>query len=248
MSPPVIMRRTAERFANGFRLGGVASSLAKSNREELPDRPVPRWFAWVDQWVKRLSDIIIAAAALLCLFPLLVLIALLVALDGGPVFFPHRRVGRGYEPFDCLKFRTMMLGADTCLDEYLGYHPHAAAEWMTCQKLSFDPRITSIGRFLRMCSLDELPQLINVLRGEMSLVGPRPITTSELEKYGSQADLYAAVKPGITGAWQIGGRNDLDYSARVEMDSRYAVGRNLRIDFSILLMTPQAILSRRGAK
>jgi lipopolysaccharide/colanic/teichoic acid biosynthesis glycosyltransferase len=198
--------------------------------------------------VRRILDVSAAVLFLILAAPLMLVIALAVAIDGGPVFYRHQRVGRDRKPFPCIKFRTMILGADECLHEYLHYHPAAAREWRDAQKLEFDPRVTSVGRFLRSSSLDELPQLFNVVRGDMSLIGPRPVTTAELYHYGQAADLYAAVRPGITGLWQVSGRNDVSYAHRVELDARYVRGRSLRLDLWILIRTPIVVLSRRGAK
>ena len=134
--------------------------------------------------IKRVIDIIGSLALLVLFSPLFLIVALMVSLDGGPVFYRHKRIGRDGKPFGCLKFRTMILGAEACLNEYLSYHPEQRREWEQDQKLAFDPRVTAIGNVLRRLSLDELPQLVNVLVGEMSLVGPRPVTEGELKHYG----------------------------------------------------------------
>ena len=180
--------------------------------------------------------------------PLFLAVAALVALDGGPIFFHHKRVGRNGETFGCMKFRTMILGAEECLDEYLFHHPEAQMEWAREQKLSFDPRITAIGRFLRLSSVDELPQLLNVLKGDMSLVGPRPVTQGELVHYGFATTLYKSVRPGITGLWQVSGRNELAYEMRVRLDEQYVRHWSLFRDFRILLQTPAVVVSRKGAR
>jgi lipopolysaccharide/colanic/teichoic acid biosynthesis glycosyltransferase len=197
---------------------------------------------------KRLIDFIGAACLCVVLAPVFLVIGLLVALDGGPVFYLHRRIGRYGVPFGCLKFRTMILGADRCLDEYLALHPEAEHEWQQEQKLTFDPRITPIGRFLRRTSLDELPQLINVLFGKMSLVGPRPVTQGELRHYGKAEEDYLSIRPGITGLWQISGRNDVSYAQRVALDQTYVSKLSLWGDAVILLKTPAIVLSKRGAR
>lgn len=197
---------------------------------------------------KRVLDILLASFLLFLTFPLLLGIALVVAMDGGPVLFKHRRIGRHGASFGCLKFRTMILDAEDCLAEYLSYHPEAQIEWDRDRKLTFDPRVTKIGRFLRLSSLDELPQLLNVLRGEMSIVGPRPVTQEELAQYGVAASLYKSVRPGITGLWQISGRNDITYATRVSLDERYIRNWSLALDLSILLRTPAVVLTRRGAR
>ena len=202
----------------------------------------------VTHLVKRIMDVIGAAVLLVLLAPVFLIISVLVALDGGPVFYRHRRIGRFGMPFGCLKFRTMILGADRCLNEYLSYHPDAETEWEREQKLTFDPRITPIGRFLRRTSLDELPQLVNVMVGDMSLVGPRPVTEGELRHYGTATAEYQSVRPGITGLWQISGRNDVSYDRRVALDQSYVATLSLWRDLVILFKTPSVVLSKRGAR
>ncbi|MBF9234414.1 sugar transferase [Microvirga sp. BT350] len=197
---------------------------------------------------KRGIDIGIACLALFLGFPLLIVVAAFVAMDGGPILYRHKRIGAGGISFGCIKFRTMILDAEQCLEEYLSYHPEARIEWARERKLAFDPRVTAVGRFLRQSSLDELPQLINVIKGDMSLVGPRPVTQSELVNYGSAVPLYKSVRPGITGIWQISGRNEVGYETRVRLDEQYVKGWSLGLDLWILLRTPAAVLSRRGAK
>lgn len=197
--------------------------------------------------VKRALDIGIALTALAFLAPLMAFLAMLVALDGGPVLFSHRRIGRGAQPFGCLKFRTMIDDAEASFAEYLAYHPAAGPEWAAGRKLRFDPRITAIGRLLRSTSLDELPQLVNILRGEMSLVGPRAVTDPEVGLYGAAAPLYLSIRPGLTGLWQVSGRNQLDFPARVRLDERYVREWGLLGDFGILARTPMAVLRRTGA-
>lgn len=198
--------------------------------------------------VKRAIDIGCALVLLFLFLPLFLVIAVLVATDGGPVLFRHKRVGRGGVIFPCLKFRTMVPDAEHLLAEYLRHHPEAAREWREYQKLTFDPRITTIGKALRASSLDELPQLLNVLKGEMSLVGPRPVTAEELSRYGAAAEHYKSVLPGITGLWQISGRNALSYGQRVALDIEYVKGWSPMLDIWILLKTPLAVLSRKGAR
>ena len=197
---------------------------------------------------KRILDVIGSLTLILLTSPIFLIVALFVALDGGPVFFRHTRIGQKGERFGCLKFRTMILGAEACLAEYLEHHPDAKAEWQDHQKLEFDPRITPIGRILRTTSLDELPQLFNILLGDMSLVGPRPVTKDELSRYGNAANHYLAVRPGLTGPWQISGRNDVGYDERVALDHAYVNDLSLFRDLIILFRTPSAVLSRRGAK
>ncbi len=198
--------------------------------------------------LKRAMDLGGALALLLACLPVFLAVALLVRRDGGPVFYAHPRIGRHGRPFGCLKFRSMVVDADRRLAEVLARDPAARAEWEATRKLRRDPRVTAIGRFLRATSLDELPQLINVLRGEMSLVGPRPVQAAELEQhYGADAAHYLAVRPGITGPWQVSGRSDTSYATRVALDVAYATSPSLWTDIAILLRTPLAVLQRRGA-
>jgi lipopolysaccharide/colanic/teichoic acid biosynthesis glycosyltransferase len=197
---------------------------------------------------KRAMDILGAGALLLLALPAFLVIAALVKLDGGKVFYAHERVGRGGRLFGCLKFRSMVVDSDQRLAVLLARDPAARAEWDATRKLKSDPRVTAIGRFLRASSLDELPQILNVLRGEMSLVGPRPVQASELAAfYGAAAQHYMMVRPGITGPWQISGRSDTSYAQRVALDVAYVTKPSVWTDVKILLRTPVAVLARRGA-
>ena len=197
---------------------------------------------------KRALDIIGAGIGLVLLSPFFLIVALMVRADGGPAFFAHQRVGRGGKLFGCLKFRSMVIDSQARLEALLATDPAARAEWEATRKLKNDPRITRIGRFLRSTSLDELPQLINVLRGEMSLVGPRPVQEAEIDRYyGASAAHYMAVRPGITGLWQVSGRSETSYESRVALDVSYVSRPSMLADLSILLRTPFAVLSRRGA-
>jgi lipopolysaccharide/colanic/teichoic acid biosynthesis glycosyltransferase len=190
----------------------------------------------------------IALLALLFLAPLMIIVALAVfAHDGGPIIFAHRRIGRDGKTFPCLKFRSMAIDAERRLAELLAADPDARAEWEKDHKLRNDPRVTKLGAFLRRTSLDELPQLFNVLRREMRLVGPRPIVEAEITKYGRRFRHYCAVKPGITGLWQVSGRNDTTYRARVAMDCIYAQRQNMALDMKVLFFTVPAVLTRRGS-
>jgi lipopolysaccharide/colanic/teichoic acid biosynthesis glycosyltransferase len=197
---------------------------------------------------KRALDIIGAGVGLMLLAPFFLIVALMVRADGGPAFFAHQRVGRGGKLFGCLKFRSMVVDSQARLEALLANDPAARAEWEATRKLKNDPRITRIGRFLRSTSLDELPQLINVLLGEMSLVGPRPVQEAEIDRYyGASAAHYMAVRPGITGLWQVSGRSETSYESRVALDVSYVSRPSLLADLSILLRTPVAVVSRRGA-
>lgn len=196
---------------------------------------------------KVLFDIVAAAAMLVVLAPVLGLIALVVALDGGPVLYSHRRIGVGGRTFGCLKFRSMVRDSDVVLNQVLATDAAAADEWAAKQKLSQDPRITLVGHFLRRTSLDELPQLFNVLRLEMSLVGPRPIVAAEVPRYRDAIAYYYEARPGLTGLWQVSGRSDTGYAERVALDTRYVKTWSLRQDLRILVQTVPAVLKRKGA-
>jgi len=179
--------------------------------------------------------------------PLMVVIFVLLRRQGGPVIYRHRRVGQNGRTFECLKFRSMIPHADRALRELLEEHPELRAEWLRDRKLRNDPRITGIGRFLRRTSLDELPQIWNVLRGEMSLVGPRPVVREELMRYGRCLPVYLSARPGITGLWQVTGRNDTDYRRRVALDVYYVRKQNLLLDLYILSKTTLVVLAGGGA-
>jgi lipopolysaccharide/colanic/teichoic acid biosynthesis glycosyltransferase len=215
-----------------------------------PEQAAPRASAGrLGGAVKRGLDACCAAGLLVLLSPILLSVAAAVRLDGGQAVYRHSRVGRGGRSFGCLKFRSMVPDADAALARHLAENPDAAAEWTARRKLRRDPRVTRLGALLRASSLDELPQLVNVLRGEMSLVGPRPVVREELEQHYDRAgrDAYAATRPGITGLWQISGRSDTSYAERVALDIEYASTRSLRLDLLIMLRTVPAVLARRGA-
>jgi Undecaprenyl-phosphate galactose phosphotransferase WbaP len=196
---------------------------------------------------KRMFDIVLSCAALAVFVIPMLVVGLLVKLDGGPAIFGHRRVGEGGRMFACLKFRSMRVDAEQQLADLLARDETARREWEVAQKLKADPRVTRIGRVLRKTGLDELPQLLNVIRGDMSLVGPRPVTVSEMEYYGTEADRYKRVRPGITGLWQVSGRSDTTYAQRVSLDAWYVANWSPWHDLVIILKTIPAVLSRRGA-
>lgn len=204
-----------------------------------------------DPWAHRLHRLAhqaVAALLLLLLAPLMVWVAWMTwRHDGAPVLFGHYRVGRNGRLFRCLKFRTMYRESEQMLAELLARDPEARAQWERDQKLVDDPRITPVGHFLRRTSLDELPQLVNVLRGEMSLVGPRPITVAELTRYGRVRWHYLSVTPGMTGLWQVSGRNNTSYEERVALDERYVERRTLGLDLWILMRTVRVVVLREGA-
>lgn len=197
---------------------------------------------------KRLFDICAALGALIVLSPLLATVALLIWLqDRGAPFYGHRRVGRQGKPFICWKFRSMIRNGDAVLKAYLADNPDADLEWRETRKLRHDPRVTALGTFLRKSSIDELPQLWNVLRGEMSIVGPRPITREELDRYGKERRYYLLVRPGITGLWQVSGRSTTTYDRRIELDRAYLAHWSYQQDIMILLKTVPAVLKSEGA-
>ncbi len=201
----------------------------------------------VSRGLKRLIDVTAAAVLLALLSPLLLAIAFLIRRDGGPALFHHQRLGACGRFFYCIKFRSMRPDADAVLDDLLARDEAAAAEWAATQKLRNDPRITPVGRFLRQTSLDELPQLLNILRGQMSLVGPRPIVAAEARFYGDHINDYYTARPGVTGLWQVSGRSDTTYQRRVQLDVWYARNRSLWHDLGIILKTVPVVLFRRGA-
>lgn len=191
---------------------------------------------------------LLALCILIVLGPLMAVVAALVYIqDRGPIFFAHRRIGRDGRVFPCMKFRSMAVDAEARLQHLLATDAEARKEWAADHKLRKDPRITGLGLFLRKSSLDELPQLFNVLRGEMSLVGPRPVVYAEAERYGRWFSHYCAVRPGITGLWQVSGRNEVSYRKRVAMDVLYSRRKSALLDFKILVNTVPAVLLRKGS-
>lgn len=221
-----------------------------SSSTEVP-RIQPRQSARVDSWYrssgKRLFDVTASALGLIVLTPVLMVIAAIIFLyDRGKPIFVHRRLGQDGESFGCLKLRSMAMNAEERLQSLLESSPEMRQEWNKSQKLTNDPRVTRIGNFLRKTSLDELPQLFNVLKGEMSLVGPRPIVQDELPRYGSDAIAYLRVRPGLTGLWQTTGRNDVSYQERVDMDVAYERNISFVEDLRIMAMTVVTMLRRTG--
>lgn len=212
----------------------VKSRLREKNRFD-------RLITWLNQ---------LGALILLTLFaPLMAVVAWLIwRKDGNPIFFGHYRVGRDGQMFKCWKFRSMVINSAEMLAELLQNDPIAKAEWDRDQKLTHDPRITPVGAFLRKTSLDELPQLFNVLKGEMRLVGPRPITLAELDRYGEARWHYLNAMPGMTGLWQVSGRSDTTYEERVELDRDYVERRSLWSDAVILVKTIAVVLGKGGAR
>lgn len=195
---------------------------------------------------KRIFDLVTTAVFAPVVLPLCLVLACLVKLDGGPALFGHIRIGKNGRAFKCWKLRTMVVGAEAALLEHLRNNPEAEKEWKANYKLKKDPRITRIGRILRKTSLDELPQFWNVIVGDMSLVGPRPVVRSELRKYGGMRPAYLLMKPGLTGLWQVSGRNKVSYEERAEMDADYMRTSSLLLDFRIILKTCVVMLQRTG--
>ena len=196
--------------------------------------------------IKRSGDIIFSLAVLGLGSPVFLALALMVKLTSrGPIFYVQQRVGRDYHSFGCIKFRTMRRDADRILSRILSESPDLQEEFRNDFKLKNDPRITRLGKFLRRSSLDELPQFVNVLRGDMSVVGPRPIVRQELPRYGNRMEEVLAVRPGLTGLWQVSGRNNLSYEQRVALDLHYASQRNFVLDLSIIVRTLRVIFDPR---
>jgi len=197
---------------------------------------------------KRSLDLIVSLIGLFLLLPVFGLIILLIRLDDrGQAFFCQHRLGKGGKLFGMYKFRTMKLDADKVLSDKMKREPELRAEWDSYQKLQDDPRITRVGRFLRRYSLDELPQLLNVLKGEMSLVGPRPILADQRDLYGSRFAEYIQVRPGITGLWQVSGRSDITFVKRAELDKAYIDFWSIWLDIYLLIKTVKVVLWRHGA-
>ena len=215
----------------------MSSAISVPKFQSVNDRPV-------GASAKRAIDVAIAASAILLLAPLFILCCLASWLSSpGPAFFSHRRIGFGGVPFECFKFRTMVQDSDEYLRRHLASNEEAAAEWAATRKLRFDPRVTAIGAILRKTSLDELPQLFNVLLGDMSIVGPRPVTEEELVRYASNAEHYLYCRPGITGLWQVSGRSATTYAKRVACDTYYARNWSLALDARIVIVTIPSLLA-----
>ena len=196
----------------------------------------------------RALDLTVVLPALLVMLPLMLLVAAAVALERkGPVLFRHQRLGKGGRHFLVYKFRSMRIDGDAVLQEHLARNEAAAEEWRQDHKLRRDPRVTRLGQFIRKTSLDELPQLFNVLKGDMSVVGPRPIVPAEVPRYGRYFAAYCAVNPGITGIWQVSGRNDVTYKRRVLMDALYSRRKCVLLDMKIIFATIPAVLARKGS-
>lgn len=241
----LILTDVREDRQNALRIGGRASSI-RSHDNPRSEQAAAGSASFYQNRGKRVFDVVVSSILLVLVAPLLMVLFSLVALDGGKPVFAHRRVGQRGRAFPCLKVRSMRHGAESELKAILASDPEAAKEWAEGHKLAKDPRVTAVGKFLRKSSLDELPQLLNVLRGEMSIVGPRPITFDELGKYGASASAYLALKPGLTGPWQVEGRNDLTYDERVALDAGYGQTMGLMRDVTIIFKTGLSVLKLTG--
>lgn len=215
----------------------VVSSKTISHDRSVPYSPMTRVF-----------DVTLILLALPFILFVFLIISIMIVLDSrGGVIYKQTRIGKGGLKFKAYKFRTMVLDADQVLQRYLDDSPELKAEWLATHKLKRDPRVTRVGAILRKVSLDEMPQFWNILKGDMSLIGPRPIVEAEIEKYGGCFDLYKQARPGLTGLWQVSGRSDTSYMQRVELDEFYLLNRNFKLDIQILLKTVYVVLSRKGA-
>ncbi len=225
------------------------TSLVARRDAPFPEGPRPLTHAApVGGLPKRALDVGLVLVGVLLLWPMILgLVILLKLMDPGPVLYGHRRIGAGGREFSCWKFRTMVVDGDAVLERHLRENPAEAAIWKDQRKLVNDPRVTPLGAILRKFSLDELPQLLNVLKGEMSLVGPRPIVQAELEHYGPSARHYLTTRPGLTGLWQISGRSDTTYAERVRLDRFYVMTWNIWRDLRIIFLTIPAVALSRGA-
>lgn len=222
----------------------ISDSAVPGNAPVAPDSR--RSFAIYRFAGKRAFDIAFALLILPVVLPVIAVLWAVVSRDGGSGIFGHKRVGRDGRVFRCWKIRTMVVDAEMVLRDHLAAHPEAAAEWARDHKLTDDPRITRLGHFLRRTSLDELPQIFNVLAGDMSFVGPRPVVRYELHKYGQHRAVYKSMKPGITGLWQVSGRNDVSYFERVQLDLKYAGAISLLSDVRLILLTGFSVMGGTG--
>lgn len=238
--------RASEVLHTEYAFGPIFES--KSVKENLSERALEKVNSFRYQVIKRLFDIFVVLLISPLVVPLGAIIACLVSISSpGPIFFSHRRISRGGSFFSMWKFRTMCVNSAEVLERHLSLHPEDRAEWNRDHKLKNDPRVTPLGRFLRRSSLDELPQIWNVLTGRMSLVGPRPIVAAEVEKYHSDFVYYTAVHPGVAGLWQCSGRSMLTYEQRVALDRQYVEQWSLWLDINILVKTAVSVVFSKGA-
>lgn len=222
--------------------------MSQPTRQAAVATPSDVGLTRLQRLLKRLFDLLVAAIITALFLPLIVLVAIAVRWSNGPnIIFSHTRIGRDGRSFACYKFRSMVVDAEERLQDLLARDPQARAEWDRDHKLKDDPRVTAVGRFIRKTSLDELPQLWNVFKGDMSVVGPRPVIQTELERYGDARHHYLAVRPGLTGPWQVSGRSDVGYAERVAMDAQYVQNWNLFRDALIVFQTAGVMVAKRGA-
>jgi len=227
---------------------GFPKTTTSNWARRITFEPLSPWESYEYRVIKRVVDLLVIVFSLPVLLPaLLIVVAVVRFTSPGPIFFSHRRICRNGAFFSMWKFRTMCRNSAEVLEQHLAKHPKARVEWNKTHKLRVDPRITPIGHFLRRYSLDELPQAWNVMMGQMSLVGPRPIVAAEVEKYGIFFEFYSCVKPGISGLWQVSGRSRLSYDARIRMDREYVQHWSLWNDLRILLLTCRSVVNREGA-
>lgn len=245
------IRQSGARFAivpptNGFSLYGLQTQFFFGHKIVLLENRITLQTN-LGKFLKFLTDKVGALLAIILLSPLFLILALRVRKDGGPAFYAQVRIGKGGKPFKCWKFRSMIINADELLDQYLSENPAAKEEYERDFKLKDDPRITPVGHLLRKSSLDEIPQFFNVLKGDMSLVGPRPIIDKEMPYYEDKLSYYLSVKPGVTGLWQVSGRNDISYEQRVVLDVWYVENWSIWNDIVIFLKTIYVVGLRKGA-
>lgn len=226
--------------------GSIAQNLGRDLIKQSPEDVLSK-SPYLHSRTKRCVDVVGALGIGVVFSPVIVGVIGIMAFQEGPVIFGHERIGLRGRKFRCYKFRSMVPDAERVLQDLLASDDVARAEWQKDFKLKKDPRVTRVGRFLRKTSLDELPQLLNVLKGDMSLVGPRPIVREELIRYGRGARFYLSARPGLTGLWQVSGRSDIDYSRRVAMDRAYAERARVRMDIKIIIRTALVVLRFRGA-
>lgn len=242
MATPEIVTADLSYREESYRADGFADPAFEAVRQGLPIA------SYQYNMLKPVLDLVLILLALPVALPLGLIVAGLIRLtSSGSVLYRHRRIGQYQQPLDVWKFRTMYEDSDALLEEHLDANAEAREEWVRTQKLRDDPRVTPIGKLLRKTSLDEIPQLLNVLAGEMSLVGPRPIVDEERAKYGEHFRMYTYAVPGITGLWQVSGRCDVGYPERVQMDVQYVEQWSLWMEIKILLKTVKVILHRQGA-
>ena len=228
----------------------VWQALVQRGFQWLTGRKTISWRTLDGQFYKRLFDIVFSLSVLILFSPLYLLVAFLIVISSpGPVFYVQRRVGKNFRSFGCIKFRTMVNNADEMLDTIIANSPEMRQEFETNFKLKKDPRVTWIGQLLRVTSLDEFPQFWNVLKGDMSVVGPRPLVVDELQKYGGRINTVLTIRPGITGLWQVSGRNDIPYHKRVQIDVYYVHSSNWLLDLWVIIKTIGVVMfpSNNGA-